>query len=236
MNIVVHGLAVGLSLIIAIGPQNALLLKQGIKRTGVTAVVLVCLISDIILILGGTAGVGVLIDKAPIVLSILKWAGVAYLSYFAFTCFRDAFTRSSAAVVEQQDPAPGNPQRHPGTAGTHNGPPASGTAVATAVRDKAPATAHWKQPVLAAVVMTWLNPGTYVDVVVMLGGMANQYGESGRWLFATGAIAASTIWFPSIGYGAAALAKPLSNPTVNKWVNVGIGVTMVLIAARLILH
>ena len=59
MSIALNGFITGLSLIIAIGPQNALLLRQGLKRVAVTHVIAVCLISDVFLIVGGTLGVQV---------------------------------------------------------------------------------------------------------------------------------------------------------------------------------
>ena len=58
------GLGAGLSLIVAIGAQNAFVLRQGLKREGVLPVVLVCLLSDALLILAGVAGIGALIQGA----------------------------------------------------------------------------------------------------------------------------------------------------------------------------
>ena len=80
MSIALNGFITGLSLIIAIGPQNALLLRQGLKRVAVTHVIAVCLISDVFLIVGGTLGVGVIVEKAPIVLVALKWLGFSTFS------------------------------------------------------------------------------------------------------------------------------------------------------------
>ena len=83
--------------------------------------------------------------------------------------------------------------------------------------------------------LTWFNPLAYVDVVVMVGGIANQYGEDGRWLFALGVFLAAIIWFPTVGYGAALLRRPLSRPSVWRWLNTGIGVIMVGLALKLVL-
>ena len=106
MSIALNGFITGLSLIIAIGPQNALLLRQGLKRVAVTHVIAVCLISDVFLIVGGTLGVGVIVEKAPIVLVALKWLGFFYLLYFAYTCFRDALKSHSLTVDESAPSAP----------------------------------------------------------------------------------------------------------------------------------
>ena len=89
MSIAVAGFLLGLSLIVAIGPQNALVIRQGVKREGLIVVLAICMLSDIFLIFGGTAGVGVIIEKAPLALVALKWFGAAYLAWFAVSCFRD---------------------------------------------------------------------------------------------------------------------------------------------------
>ncbi|AKK02944.1 LysE/ArgO family amino acid transporter [Corynebacterium epidermidicanis] len=223
MSIFLSGFLMGLSLIIAIGPQNALILKQGIKREPVTPILIVCLLSDVLLILGGTAGVGVLVDKAPAFLVVLKWLGVAYLLFFGYTCFRDA-RRSQALTVDEAAPVPEELFD-------------AGNSVSTATLTKArPVAASWKAPVLAALTFTWLNPAAYVDTLVMLGGIANQYGSQLRWVFSAGALLASCVWFPALGYGALKLSGPLSQPEMWRRVNFAIGCLMVFLAVRLILH
>ena len=240
MNIALHGFLMGLSLIIAIGPQNTLLLRQGIRRTAVGAVVATCLFSEYIFIIGSTAGVAVIIDKAPVVLDVMKYLGFVYLLWFAFTSFRDAFrpgggtfTRDSRDPEVPTGPCPGTPDADD-PVGTGGGTVAVAERTAHATRT-APQRV-WVRPVLAALAMTWLNPAAYVDIVVMLGGIANQYGEIGRWYFAAGALAASTVWMPSIGYGAKKLSGPLSRPDVARIVNMAIGIVMVAIAFRLLLN
>lgn len=73
------GLASGLSLIIAIGSQNAFVLRQGIRRSHVVLVIAVCAVSDLILILLGVAGLGVVIEQAPAAVDVVRWAGAAFL-------------------------------------------------------------------------------------------------------------------------------------------------------------
>lgn len=77
------GLGSSLGLIVAIGAQNAFVLRQGIKREGVLPVVLVCLTSDAILIFAGVAGIGALIQSAPALLAVVRWVGVAFLVAYA---------------------------------------------------------------------------------------------------------------------------------------------------------
>lgn len=87
-----------------------------------------------------------------------------------------------------------------------------------------------------AIALTWLNPAAYLDSLVMIGGVANQYGETLRWLFAGGALLASLIWFPVVGYGARLLSGPLSSRRVWRVLNVVIGVVLAMIAVQVALQ
>ncbi len=80
----------GLALIVAIGAQNAFVLRQGIRRQHVWAVVLLCIASDVFLISAGTVGIGFLIERVPWLLEIFRWGGVIYLVGFAIQSFRSA--------------------------------------------------------------------------------------------------------------------------------------------------
>ncbi|MEX5297447.1 LysE/ArgO family amino acid transporter [Kocuria sp. CPCC 205292] len=89
------GLMSGLALIIAIGAQNAFVLRQGIRREHVGVVVALCMVSDAVLILGGTAGIGALVSRFPGVLDVLRWGGAAYLAWWAVRSFVSAVKPSS---------------------------------------------------------------------------------------------------------------------------------------------
>jgi L-lysine exporter family protein LysE/ArgO len=86
----VSGLSAGLSLIVAIGAQNAFVLRQGIQRSHVAMVVAVCAVSDLVLILLGVAGIGVLLDRAPAALVVIRWAGAAFLLVYGALAARRA--------------------------------------------------------------------------------------------------------------------------------------------------
>ena len=74
------GLITGLALIVAIGAQNAFVLRQGVRREHVGLVVAVCMLSDAVLIFGGTAGVGAVVGAAPWLLEVLRRLGEAHHS------------------------------------------------------------------------------------------------------------------------------------------------------------
>lgn len=88
----------GLALIVAIGAQNAFVLRQGIRREHVGVVVVLCAVSDAVLILGGTAGIGALVSRVPAVLDVLRWGGAAYLTWWAVRSFVSASRPSSLAA------------------------------------------------------------------------------------------------------------------------------------------
>ena len=87
---ILTGLGAGAALIVAIGAQNAFVLRQGIRSEHVAPIVLVCAVSDIVLIIAGVAGIGAIIEAAPIALEIVRWAGVAFLLGYAVVAARRA--------------------------------------------------------------------------------------------------------------------------------------------------
>lgn len=78
----VAGLVTGLSLIVAIGAQNAFVLRQGLARERVGVVVLICTLSDVVLILAGVTGIGTIVERAPWALTVVRWLGVAFLGWY----------------------------------------------------------------------------------------------------------------------------------------------------------
>ena len=76
------GLVTGLSLIVAIGAQNAYVLRQGLARDRVGVVVAICAASDVVLIVAGVAGVGALVENAGWALDAVRWLGVAFLTAY----------------------------------------------------------------------------------------------------------------------------------------------------------
>ncbi|SNS02460.1 L-lysine exporter family protein LysE/ArgO [Geodermatophilus pulveris] len=86
----VSGLGLGLSLIVAIGAQNAFVLRQGLRAEHVAAVVAVCLLSDVALIAAGTAGAGALVQRVPALLDVVCLAGAAFLLGYGVLAARRA--------------------------------------------------------------------------------------------------------------------------------------------------
>jgi len=98
MFALLSGLVTGFSLIIAIGAQNAFLIRQGLTRKFSGMVILMAAAGDALLICLGTLGLGALVTHIPVFLEIIRWIGVAYLLWFAFGSLRKAFASEQLAV------------------------------------------------------------------------------------------------------------------------------------------
>ncbi|WP_327115245.1 LysE/ArgO family amino acid transporter [Nocardia sp. NBC_01730] len=92
------GLGFGLSLIVAIGAQNVFVLRQGISGRHVAAVVTVCTVSDIVLIAAGVGGFGVIVESAPEVLAVARYAGAVFLIGYAVPTARRAWSPHALRV------------------------------------------------------------------------------------------------------------------------------------------
>ncbi len=84
------GLGLGLSLIVAIGAQNAYVLRQGIRGEYVAAVVAVCMLSDLVLIGAGVAGTGSIVAGRPGLLAVVRYLGSAFLLGYGLLAARRA--------------------------------------------------------------------------------------------------------------------------------------------------
>ena len=96
----VAGLGTGLSLIVAIGAQNAFVLKQGLMRHHVFWVCLFCALSDAALILLGVTGMSRIVSAAPLLADAMRWAGVAFLIWYGTRSFRAAWQGGGALRPE----------------------------------------------------------------------------------------------------------------------------------------
>jgi L-lysine exporter family protein LysE/ArgO len=192
MIAILPGFLTGLSLIIAIGAQNAFVIRQGLTKQHVLLVVAICAISDALLILLGVAGLGALISSLPWLLEIIRWFGVAYLTWFGIRSLKSVFRDQSLD--------------------------ASGAQSASA-----------KQVILAVLGFTFLNPHVYLDTVILLGSIGNQFGPD-KWWFALGAAIGSVVWFSSIGFGAKAASRFMSKPIFWRILDSVIAVVMFSIA------
>jgi len=90
-----EGFGLGATLIIAIGAQNAFVLRQGLLRRHVFITALICFLCDVTLITLGVAGLGVVIEAAPVLLQIMTWGGAGFLFIYGLRSFRNALKPQS---------------------------------------------------------------------------------------------------------------------------------------------
>ncbi len=191
----ITGFFTGMSLIVAIGAQNAFVIKRGLLRSHVTLVVFVCALSDALLIILGTGGLGTIIQSRPDLLDVIRWFGVIYLTWFGFKSVRSALRNETLTASNQS-------------------------------------AESWKKVLLTVLAMTYLNPHVYLDTVIFVGSLANQF-ESQRWYFALGACIASGIWFSAIGYGARSASHLMSKPLFWRVLDSAIAAIMFTLAITL---
>jgi L-lysine exporter family protein LysE/ArgO len=192
-----QGFLLGLSLILAIGAQNAFVLRQGLLRQHVLAVCLVCAVSDALLIAAGVAGFGVLVQSHPALPQVMTWLGAAFLLVYGGQRLLAAWRAHALRPAK--------------------GPPPS-----------------LRAAVAACLAFTWLNPHVYLDTVVLLGGIASRLVPGDRLLFGLGAATASFVFFFALGYGARLLAPLFARPVAWRWLDLGVGLTMWLLAFWLV--
>lgn len=93
MLVYFNGLILGLSLIMALGPQNIFLIKQGARRNHATLSAIICFICDIILVYASIAGLHELLMSHPTLQVWMIWLGSAFLLYYAIKALRSAFAK-----------------------------------------------------------------------------------------------------------------------------------------------
>lgn len=254
------GLGLGLSLIIAIGAQNVFVLRQGIRREHVLAVVILCAVSDGVLIVVGISGIGAVLEQLPWLLPVARWAGAAFLVGYGLIAARRALKPGGAGLLAETGGgegeaelaaeagatlAPAHAESVEGTGGIWAMGPTRAADAASAAHTPARgirgnASGAGRATTLAAALttafaLTWLNPHVYLDTVFLLGSVANGYGEQARWLFGAGAIVASFAWFTSLGFGARYLGRWLATPRAWRVLDGAIAVVMVVLGVLLVL-
>jgi L-lysine exporter family protein LysE/ArgO len=189
------GFFAGLSLIIAIGAQNAFVIKQGLTKQHVLMTVAICTASDALLIALGAAGLGKILQSHASFLEAIRWFGVIYLIWFGSKSIKAVFSNEVLDTTTTISPSA-------------------------------------KKVVTSLLGFTFLNPHVYLDTVILLGSISNQF-KSDRWFFSAGAMLASLIWFTSIGYGAKAASRFMSKLVFWKILDSIIAIVMFSIAGYL---
>jgi L-lysine exporter family protein LysE/ArgO len=176
------GMLLSMSLIMAIGPQNAHVLRMGLQRQHLWLTVAVCAVADIALISLGVLGLAQLGGLSDKLLGALVGAGVLFLGVYGWQAFQ--------RFLKPQTPA----------ASADDG----------ATQPRAPAQATPRQAVLSALAFSVLNPHAWLDTAVLIGSASLAYGQ-GSTTFGLGAAAGSVVWFVLLGAAAFWLGRRLNS-------------------------
>lgn len=190
------GLLMGLSLIVAIGAQNAFVLRQGLLGRFVWPVTLICAASDAVLIVVGVLAFRQVATALPAFAPVLRYGGAAFLIWYGLRSLLYALRRPGALAAAEG------------------------------------AAATLPRTLLTCLGLTWLNPHVYLDTVLLVGSIGQQYpGHQAE--FVVGTMSASWVFFFGLGYGAAFLRPILSKPISWRILEALIGLCMWSIAASL---
>jgi L-lysine exporter family protein LysE/ArgO len=203
------GMVLSLSLIMAIGPQNAHVLRMGLQRQHVWLTVAVCIVGDVGLIALGVLGLAQLGGLSDKLQGALVGAGALFLLLYGWEALRRFLrpTPTATGAVAQT-----HAHAHPG-----------------------PTPHTRRQAVLSALAFSWLNPHAWLDTAVLIGTASLAYGTPGNTVFGLGAIVGSTVWFLGLGVAVFWLGQRLGSAAVWRWLDGGVAVMMWGTAAWLIM-
>ena len=192
------GFFLGISLIMAIGAQNAFVLRQGILSQHVFYVALFCALSDTLLIIIGITGISFFLnDFISQNSNILFGFSALWLSCYGVIRFKSAFKSDTALEVESS---------------------ISKDLLTTL-------------SILA--ILTFANPHVYLDTMILIGSVSQQFYGDDKISFALGASLASFIFFFSLAYGAKLLAPKMQSPSSWRILDFLIALIMFTISIKL---
>lgn len=197
-EVILKGFIVTISLIVAIGAQNAYVLKLGLLKQHVLKAVLICIFFDFILICAGVLGLGYFIQGQQLLINGIAVIGIVFLVFYALLSFKNALKNASLQI---DDKVKTNPV---------------------------------KEVITMLLVFTLLNPHTYLDTVLLIGGIGANIEDNLKIYFLLGAMLASTTWFFALGFGARILIPLFKKPITWKILDISIGAVMLFIAYSLI--
>ena len=103
LSAAIEGFLLGASLIVAIGAQNAFVLRQGLARRHVFAVASICALSDLVLISAGVGGLGTLVHQTPSLLTVVGLGGAAFLAAYGLISFRRAISPGALKPADRSE-------------------------------------------------------------------------------------------------------------------------------------
>ena len=192
------GLFLGLSLIVAIGAQNAFVIRSGILRNHIFYIALFCAISDSLLIIIGIAGISFFLKDF-----MNEFSNIIF-GFSALWLFSYGLLRIRSALINNYITVDNNSK-----------------------------SSSLLKAISIVAVFTFLNPHVYLDTMILIGSISQQFLDTNRIYFAIGACTASFIWFFSIAYGAKLLTPIMQKPAHWRNLDLLIALIMFVIAFNL---
>ena len=195
------GLLLGFSLIIAIGPQNIFVLRQGLLKKNVFLVASFCSISDILLIFIGIGGISLIFENIINSYSdfLFGISALWLLGYGMLRLFSSLKNESKLKIDTEEN----------------------GSALSI---------------LFTLFIITFANPHVYLDTVILIGSVSQQFSGNEKYMFGMGSSIASIIFFFSLAYGAKLIVPVMENSSSWRILDFFIGVIMSIIAFHLILE
>ncbi|MDC3345491.1 LysE family transporter [Candidatus Pseudothioglobus singularis] len=185
------GFFLGLSLIVAIGAQNAFVIRSGILRNHIFYIALFCAISDSLLIIIGIAGISFFLKDF-----INEFSNIIF-GFSALWLFSYGLLRIRSALINNYITVDNNSE-----------------------------SSSLLKAISIVAVFTFVNPHVYLDTMILIGSISQQFLDTNRIYFAIGASAASFIWFFSIAYGAKLLTPIMQKP--SHWRNLDLLIALIM--------
>lgn len=198
------GMALSLSLIMAIGPQNAHVLRMGLQRQHLWLTVAVCVLADVALIALGVLGLAQLGGLSDKLQGALIGAGVLFLLVYGTQAARRCWRPAAPAIQADAD---------------------ASTAKPSLTR---------RQAVLTALAFSWLNPHAWLDTAVLIGTASLAYGVPGNKVFGAGAVMGSMVWFLTLGVAVFWLGRRLGSLSIWRFIDGAVALMMWGTAAALV--
>ena len=192
------GLFLGLSLIVAIGAQNAFVIRSGILKNHIFYIALFCAISDSLLIILGIAGISFFLKDF-----INEFSNIIF-GFSALWLFSYGLLRIRSALINNYITVDNNSK-----------------------------SSSLLKAISIVAVFTFVNPHVYLDTMILIGSISQQFLDTNRIYFAIGACTASFIWFFSIAYGAKLLTPIMQKPAHWRNLDLLIALIMFVIAFNL---
>ena len=192
------GFFLGLSLILAIGAQNAFVLRQGILGQHVFYVALFCAISDLLLIVVGIVGITFFLNRFIIqYIDIIFGFSAIWLFSYGIIRLKDVFKSNITIKLETSE------------------------------------SKNLLSTLSILSVLTFANPHVYLDTMVLIGSISQQFSGNEKIYFAIGASLSSLVFFFSLAYGAKLIAPKMKKPSYWRILDLLIAIVMFTIAIKL---